>query len=102
MCPVQPTTGMCVRELGTTPMRGKRGAQRKESNKHMLYLGDIKQSKSYQVAVSLRDQRSLGRKRKKNVGSSKFCKGSDSCSRAIGQLTIHGSFFFFDILSMVL
>ena len=42
---VRPSTGMCLRELGTSPVRGKKGAQCKESNKHMLYLRDIEQSK---------------------------------------------------------
>jgi hypothetical protein len=90
---VQPSTGMCLRELGTRPGRGKKGAQCKESNKHMLYLRDIKQSKELSC-LSLDE---IARPEKEKV---RVVEGG--CSRAIGQLTIHRSFFFLDALSMVL
>ena len=89
---VQPSTGMCHRELGTRPVPGRKGAQWKESNKHMLYLRDIEQSKSYHVSVS----RSLGRKRKK-CGSSRGVVPEPS-----GSLRSTVRFFSLDTLSMVL
>jgi len=81
----------CVsQELGTSPMRGKKGAQHKESNKHMLYLGDIKQSKSYQVSVSKRSEIARPEK-EKNVGRRIFVRGG-TVPALSGSL--HGWFFF--------
>ena len=83
---------MCVRELGTSPMsmRGKKGGQHKESNKQMLYLGDIKQSKSYQVSVSKRSE--IARPEKEKMWDVEFLKGEGLFQRHRAAYTV--GFFF--------